>query len=355
MKDRLEKTFLELVEISEVYPKEKEIVKYLESFFSSLGLEYERDDFGNLIAKLQGGGDPIMINTHMDIPEPNPEVKIIKEGDIIRSDGNSILGADPKSGLATILEFLKNVKKGKNSYRPLEVVFTRGEEAGLRGAKSLDLSLLDSKVGLVLDEDGPVTQVVTQAPNYILMDAEFKGKQVHPREPEKGINALEVAGEAVSHVSYGYSNPDVIWNIGVLRAGTARNTVPGVAYLQAELRSYKEDLVLTESERIAGIFNDLADGYGAGCQTDIKFMYGGYKLERDHIFFQDLERAYKKMELKPNYFSTFGGSDANVFNENGIMSTPIGSGYHNAHQHSEYIDLSEMEELETFLHLFCAN
>ncbi|MGM0482563.1 MAG: hypothetical protein ACQEP6_01710 [Patescibacteria group bacterium] len=40
MKDKLEKTFLELVEISEVYPKEKEIVKYLESFLTGLSLGY---------------------------------------------------------------------------------------------------------------------------------------------------------------------------------------------------------------------------------------------------------------------------------------------------------------------------
>ncbi|MFP4617171.1 MAG: M20/M25/M40 family metallo-hydrolase [Candidatus Paceibacterota bacterium] len=355
MKDRLEKTFLELVEISEVYPKEKEIIKYLESFFTSFGLDHESDSFGNLIAKIQGRGDPVMVNTHMDIPEPNPGVKIVKEGDIIRSDGNSILGADPKSGLATILEFLKNVKKYRGCYRPLELVFTRGEEAGLKGAKSLDFSLLDSKVGLVLDEDGPVTQVVIQAPNYIRMDVEFKGRQVHPRDPREGINALEVAGQAISKVSYGYSNPDVTWNIGILRAGTARNTVPGAAYLQAELRSYGEELVRTEADRIAGIFNDHAGEYGAGCQTDINFMYAGYKLESNNIFFQDLERTYRKMDLKPNYFATFGGSDANVFNENGILSTPIGSGYHNAHQHSEYVDLSEMEELERFLHLFCSN
>lgn len=96
-------------------------------------------------------------------------------------------------------------------------------------------------------------------------------------------------------------------------------SVPGVAHLQAELRSYEKDRGLMESERIVNIFNELAGGFGAGCQNDIKFMYAGYKLEREHIFFQDLERVYKKMELKSKYFLTFGGSDANIFDENGIL------------------------------------
>jgi len=42
----------------------------------------------------------------------------------------------------------------------LEVLLTRGEEAGLFGARYAEYAKLRSKIGLVLDEDGPVTQVV---------------------------------------------------------------------------------------------------------------------------------------------------------------------------------------------------
>lgn len=353
MKERLAKTFLELVEISEVHPEEKRILEYVESFLSDLELDHQRDEFGNIIVKISGKGEPIMINTHLDIPEPNPGLKAIREGDIIRSDGNSILGADPKSGLAVILEFLRNLKDKGSGHRSLEVVFTRGEEAGLKGSINLDYSLLDSKIGLVLDEDGPVTQVVTQAPAFVMMDAEFQGKAVHPREPEKGINALQVASQAISKVPWGYSHSEVTWNIGLLKAGTARNTVPGTAYLQAELRSYKTELAQAEAERIGDIFVEVAKQFGAECHIDLELIFGGYRLERNHLLFQRLEKAYKEMGLKPNYFATFGGSDANVFNDNGIVSVPIGSGYHNAHQYSEYVSLSEMEDLERFLQFFC--
>ncbi len=353
MKERLAKTFLDLVKISEVYPEEEKIIEYIESFLDGLKLDHQKDNFGNIIVKVSGQSSPVMINTHMDIPEPNPELKVIREGDIIQSDGSSILGADPKSGLAVILEFLRGVSKRKERRRALEIVFTRGEEAGLKGALNLDYSLLDSKLGLVLDEDGPVTQVVIQAPAFVMMDVEFQGKTAHSRDPDKGINALQVASQAISQVPWGYSHSEVTWNIGFLRAGTARNSIPGIAYLQAELRSYKKDLAQSESERIADIFKEVAGYFGADCQVELDPVFGSYKLERDQPLFRELENTYNKMNLKPNYFATFGGSDANVFNDNGITSVPIGSGYHNAHQYSEYISLSEMVELKTFLDLFC--
>src|SRR6056297_399583 len=356
MKERLAQTFIGLINISEVHPHEKKIIEYIEGFLKDIEVERERDDYGNVIARIPGKGESVMVNTHMDVPEANPHVNPIREGDIVRSDGTSILGADPKSGLAVILEFLRNIAgTDQKAHKPVEVVFTRGEEAGLKGAINLDYSLLESQTGLVLDEDGPVTQVIIQAPAFVIMDAKCEGKAVHPREPEKGINALQVASEAISQIPWGYSHSEVSWNIGTLRAGTARNTVPGEVELQAELRSYKTELTRSEADRIEDIFGQTAERFGAECRVDKQLIFGGYKLEKTHSLFEKLEQTYKSMDLKPNYFATFGGSDANVFNDNGIVSVPIGSGYHNAHQYSEYIDLGEMEQLEKFLERFYSN
>ncbi len=354
MKERLAKVFLDLVRISDIYPKEEKTIKYIESFLSSLDLNFQKDNFGNIIVKIQGKGSPVIINTHMDIPEPNPSLKIIREDDIIRSDGTSILGADPNSGLAVILELLREIKEKNNKHRSLEIVFTRGEEDGFKGALSLDYSLLKSKVALVLDEDGPVTQVVIQAPADIKIDALFQGRAAHPRDPSKGINALQVAVKAISQIPWGYSCPEVTWNVGLLKAGTARNTIPGTAHLKTELRSHKEELVQLEAKRITNIFKEVSEEFGASCKVNLRSAHDSYKLDKNHLLFRDIEETYKKMNLTPNYFATFGKSDANIFNSNGIVSIPIGSGYHNAHQYSEYIDLLEMEELKNFLDLFCS-
>ena len=356
IKRKLRKTFLDLINISEVYPNEKEIIEYIEHRLEKFGIDNQRDSFGNLIAKISNEGNPVLLNTHMDVPEANPNVKYIEEGDIIKADGTNILGADPKSGLAVILELLEFQANNKNKKNySIEAVFTRGEEDGLWGAMNLDYSLLDSKKGIVLDEDGPVTQVVIQAPASVKFDAKFIGKPVHPREPENGINSLQVASEAISSVEWGYSHREVTWNIGQMSSGTARNTVPGETELLAELRSFDSDLVWKESKRIEGIFKKVANKHKAKCKIDKELSFGSYKINQQEKIIKKLKEVYSEMDLKPNFFATFGCSDANIINNKGIQVVAVGSGYYNAHQYSEYIDLGAMVDIYNFLQRFLKN
>lgn len=352
---RLRKTFLELIAINEIYPHENEVISYTQKRLDEAGVKYEMDNFRNMIARVEGMGEPIMVSTHFDIPEPAPKINIIERGDIIKADGTSILGADPKSGLAIIIELLIELqKRDPKTHAPVEAVITRGEETGLYGALNLDYSKVRAKMGVILDEDGPVTQVVTQAPAFVRIDAKFIGKIVHPREPEKGVNALQTAAEAMMKIPAGYSTEGVTWNIGKFSAGTARNSVPGSAELIAEMRSYSTELVVNEAKRVEKTWHEVAKKYGAKLEFNSKLEFEGYKLEKNHKLFELLAKTFTNMQLKPNYFKTFGGTDANIFNAHGIMSVPLGSGYYNAHEYTEYINLKEMEEILHFLEKFLA-
>lgn len=352
-KTNLRQTFIDLMKINEIYPNEKEVIDYTTRRLSDAGVRWQLDSFQNIIVKVPGTGEAIMLSTHLDIPEPAPQINFLEEGDTIKSDGKSILGADPKTGLAILIEFLIEMNtKDHSTHAPIEAILTRGEETGLHGAINCDYPLISAKMGMVLDEDGPVTQVVTRAPAFIKIDAEFVGKIVHPREPELGINALQMACEALMSLSWGYSTKGVTWNVGMFEAGTARNSVPGSAKLKAELRSFDTALVVSEGERIVKVFNDVAEKYKAKCIVDKQLEFEGYNLEKDHPLFSRLERTFSEMNLKPNYFETFGGSDANIFNAKGIRSVPIGSGYYNAHQYTEEAHIDDMLQICEFLEKF---
>jgi tripeptide aminopeptidase len=353
LKQRIKKTFIELIQINEIYPDEKEVIEYVTSRFNGGGVSWQLDSFRNIIIKIPGTGEPVLLSTHLDVPEPNPNVQYSDEGDILRADGTNILGADPKTGLAILIELaIDYVKKDHATHAPIELLLTRGEETGLHGARNADYSLLQAKIGLVLDEDGPVTQVVTQAPSFVKIDASFIGKIVHPREPEKGINALQVACESLMSLPWGYSTEGVTWNVGMFQAGTARNSVPGKAILKAELRSYDIELVKIEAARVEEIFRKVSEKYGATLEIENAFEFEGYKLETNHPLFVRLEKTFTAMNLTPNYFKTFGGTDANIFNTKGILSVPIGSGYYNAHEYTEIANVRDMEEIYYFLERF---
>lgn len=348
--NRIKKTFLELIAINETYPNEREIILYTEKRLVEAGVPWQEDGFRNIIAKISGAGEPILLSTHLDIPEPNPSVRYTVAESIIKSDGTNILGADPKTGLAILIELATDlVKQNPKTHAPVEFVFTRGEETGLFGARNLDYSLISAKIGLVLDEDGPVTQVVTQAPAFVRIDAACLGKIVHPREPEKGINALQIATEAMHALPWGYIEDGVTWNIGMFEAGTARNSVPGRASLKAELRSYDTTKVVAAGERVEKQFRKTVKKYNGSCEFARELEFEGYKLDHNHPLFTRLEKTFGGMKLTPNYFATFGGTDANIFNAHGIVSVPLGSGYYNAHQYVEYADLRDMTQIHEFL------
>ncbi len=353
IKENIRKTFLELISIDGIYPYEDKVIEYVEKRLTAAGVPWQEDSFRNIIVKIPGQGQPILLSTHLDIPEPTPLVKYLEKGDVIEADGTCILGADPKTGLAILIEFFcDQIKQDPKLRLPVEAVLTRGEETGLFGSRNCDFSLLSAKMGLVLDEDGPVTQVVTQAPAFVRVDAEFVGKIVHPREPENGVNALQAAFAAMTSLPWGYIAKGVTWNVGIFQSGTARNSVPGSAKLQAELRSYDTKSVVAQGQRVVDAFNKAAKDIGATCKIETELEFEGYKLDQATKLFEKLNKTFAAMSLKPNYFSTFGGSDANIFNSNGIVTVPIGSGYYNAHQYTEQANLKDMEEIYRFLEKF---
>src|SRR5208337_4206387 len=113
---------------------------------------------GNLIARLPGkvaSAPPLLLCAHMDTVVPGEGVKPIVEGDVIRSDGTTVLGGDDKSGCAIICEVLHQLRDNRIPHGPLDVVFTICEEVGLLGAKFLELDLIEAREGLVYDSDAP--------------------------------------------------------------------------------------------------------------------------------------------------------------------------------------------------------
>lgn len=349
IKNQLLDTFLELIKINEVFPKEDKIVSYVESHMQNLGIPCERDGFGNLICRREGTGEPLFMNTHLDIPESAPHIEYTIEGDILRSNGGSILGADPKSGLAVLLEVARLLCAQSQETRPVEFVFTLGEEAGLVGARNLDYSLIRSRMGLVIDEDGPAQNVVVRSPGTCELHVTVFGKTVHSRDWREGVNAIAHISTIIASLQQGEIRGGVTFNIGKLHGGTAVNSVAGSAHFEGEFRSFDMDLL---HKTVADVVAQIT-AYARAEKLDITitpdFQFASCSLDRSHPLFRRLERTYHNLGMIPNFYETFGGSDSNIFNAYGITTAAIGSGYYLAHQYTEYINLQDMADLVSVL------
>src|SRR5262249_20695748 len=123
----------------------------------------------------------------------------------------------------------------------LELVFTVAEEDGLRGAKELDLPGLKSRRGYALDHASPIGEIITAAPTYHRLKAEFDGLEAHAGiQPEAGHSAIAAASAAVAAMQLGRLDAETTANVGVIAGGTASNVVPGRCTIEAEARSLDE-------------------------------------------------------------------------------------------------------------------
>src|SRR5436309_2891793 len=139
-RDRVLHTFLDLVKIDSPSGEEEAVAQEVIRCLEALGATTERDGFSNLIARLPGEGEPIVVGTHLDTVGPGRGIKPLIEGDRVRTDGTTVLGGDAKAGIAAILEGLTVIVESRLPHAAVEMVFTRHEETGLDGSRNLDYS-----------------------------------------------------------------------------------------------------------------------------------------------------------------------------------------------------------------------
>jgi tripeptide aminopeptidase len=346
-RERIVQEFLELVAIDSPSGEEDAIAAELERRLAALGLEAAPDAHGNVIAHLEGAGEPILLSAHMDTVEPGRGIKPVFDGDdIIRSDGTTILGADNKAGCAVILEVIRSVLEDGAAHRPIEVAISRGEEVGLVGAANMDYNRLRSKVAVVIDSGGPPSSIQGASPFAYGYTIEVHGRAAHAGvEPEKGIPAITIAAEAVLGLPQGRLDHETTGNVGTIRGGLVRNAVPEYCRIDGEMRSMEfekvESLLAQTKDHLEGVRRRHP---AARIEAAFTESYPGYRLEPDDPAARLLFGVLREMGMTPDPHPVGGGTDGNVFRGHGIASVVIGRGGYNQHTKDEYLVIPEMLE-----------
>ncbi|MBM4431625.1 MAG: M20/M25/M40 family metallo-hydrolase [Chloroflexi bacterium] len=340
---RLLDTFLKLVQIDSPSREEAAIAQELEARLQALGLTVERDGLNNVIASLPGQGTPLLLAAHMDTVMPGRGIKPVVKDGVVYSDGTTILGSDDKSGIAVILEVLQTIQERQLPHPPLEVVITVQEEIGLIGAKSLDLSRLSAREGISLDCGGPVGTIVVSAPSQNSLNVVVHGKAAHAgANPELGIDAILVTAQALVNMPLGRVDDETTANFGLIKGGTARNIVPDRVELIGEARSHHPAKLQAQTERMVEAFQSAARNAGATVDVDLSRSYDGYRLTEGDGLVRRLMAACTAVGVQPMLKATGGGSDANIFNAQGMKVVNISPGMTGAHTMDEHIAVADM-------------
>jgi len=121
----IKETFLKLTNRTYPHGTEGKLFPYLYTEIEGLQV----DEFGNLFVKI--GDSDVMFTSHLDTAtSANTEVNHVFDGNIIKTDGKSILGADDKAGVTVMMYMIKNQIPGL-------YYFFLGEEVGCIGSKKV--------------------------------------------------------------------------------------------------------------------------------------------------------------------------------------------------------------------------
>jgi tripeptide aminopeptidase len=355
---RLTETFLELLEIDS--PSGREAAAAADSCrrLTALGAEVSFDsassvvegDCSNLIARFSTPhtvleAPPVLLSAHLDTVSAGTGIQAVQEGDIVRSDGTTILGGDDKAGIAIILEVLTAAVQQELALPPLEIILTVSEERGILGALALDPSSIKSRRGIVFDASGPAGNIVIRAPYQNSISCLFTGRAAHAGiEPENGNSAILLAAKALGRMRLGRIDSETTANMGTVSGGTADNIVPGECLLTGEARSMNENQLEKITAEIKEACVGAARARRGTAQVTVKRKYDGYAIPPTSRTLRLLEEAFRQTGLQPRHIELGGGSDANAFCAMGIDCLNIAFGGWNFHSTREYVSLSEMEK-----------
>lgn len=349
-RNRLVNTFVDLARISSPSGHEGELRLILREELVRLGVNVRVDKAGNLIGKKAGKGNvPILLSAHMDTVQPCDRVKPVVRGNMIMSDGRTILGADNKAGIAYILEVLRMVYTHSIEHKPLEIIFSTNEEQFSQGAQSVDMSKIKAPFGLVIDGAG-LGEVDFTAPYIATIDVNIAGKSAHSGvEPEKGISAIQIAAHAINAVKLGRLQKDTTANIGMMTGGTNRNAIPDNVELIGEVRSLSRRKLEEQLERIHKALEDAAEKFGGLLSIDSKVVVPGYQIPKTDPHIQQVMATMRRVGITPTLRQAGGASDANIFISRGVKAIDIGTGVQKPHTVEERIYIPDMIKVTEFV------
>jgi tripeptide aminopeptidase len=348
--------FVELARVPSPPGQERAVADRVLEYLRGLALEVDEDDagamiestIGNLFCRIEptAAGTPLFFCAHLDTVPPEGPIEPVVDGGVVRNGAGTILGADNKSAVASMLEATRRIVAENRPHGGIELLFTPKEEVGLRGADAFDHERLHAKFGYVYDHAGPVGEVILGAPHYFKLDVLFHGRAAHSgMYPEEGRSAIAAAARAIADLRLGRLDEETTANVGEIQGGTARNIVPERCSFIAEARCHDEAKLGELMQEMLETITFAAQLGDCDVETEVTPAARGYRFKRDDPPVRLAAAALERSGFSPTYGLSGGGADANVFNERGLQCLNLANGMTDIHTPAERIAVADLEAM----------
>jgi tripeptide aminopeptidase len=313
---------------------------------------------GNLIFKLPGTlpGPRRMLVAHMDtVPLCEGSRPVRRGGRLVSGKQGVALGADDRTGCATILTAALEIQKRRLPHPPLTFMWTVQEEVGLCGARFCSLAKLGGPK-LVFNWDGGTPDLVTVgATGAYNMSIAIHGVASHAGgRPREGVSAAAIFALAVADLKkngwHGLIRKGGLRgtsNIGVVRGGQATNVVMDRLEIEAEARAHDRQL----RRRIVAAYRKAFERAARSVKSTLgrrgrigfeaTFKYESFELPRKAPAVLEAERVVRSVGLRPKRQVSNGGLDANWLTARGLPAVTMGLGNRHAHKVTECMVVRE--------------
>ena len=266
---------------------------------------------------------------------------------LIITDGNTLLGADDKAGIAEIITACEILKDNPNlSHRSIAVCFTPDEEIG-RGADLFDFKQFKACEAYTVD-GGELGEIEYENFNAAAATVKIKGINIHPGAAKgKMKNAALMAAHFIREMpeketpahTEGYEG---FYHISDITACESEATISMI------IRDHDREKFEARKAFVQKLTAYMNTIYGEGTFTaEISDSYYNMKekiLPNMHLI-NNAESAMRACGVTPKIVPIRGGTDGARLSYEGLPCPNLSTGGENAHSIHEFIPVSALEKM----------
>lgn len=292
-------------------------------------------------------GQDLVINEELNMvltTKDFPDLKKYIGQDLITTDGNTLLGADDKAGLAEIMTAMDyliqhpEIKHGK-----IRICFTPDEEVGA-GTKHFDVKQFGADFAYTLD-GSEIGELEYENFNAAGAKITVKGRSVHPGgAKDTMINSILVAKQVIDMLPPVQRPEHTTEYEGFFHLTSFVGDVT-TTRLEYIIRDHDLDKFEAKKKLMTEICSLINLQYGQGTVTlEMADQYYNMKKQVEPVkYIVDLaEQAMKEVGVTPIIRPIRGGTDGAQLSWKGLPCPNIFAGGHNFHGPYEFIPAQSM-------------
>jgi len=294
-------------------------------------------------------GKDILLNKEKNMllsPKEFPELLNYVGQTLITTDGNTLLGADDKAGVAEIMAALEVLKEHPEiQHGTIKIAFTPDEETGM-GIPEFDVKAFGAEFAYTLDGGG-VGEMEYENFNANRSILTFHGKSVHPGDA-KGvmINSMHLAQEFISLLPAAERPEHTADREGFYHLYKINGTVPETQIIYL-LRDHDRNKYEARKKMMQQCMDFINHKYGAGTVTAVledRYFNMRDVIEKHFHIVETAQKAMLALGIEPIIKPIRGGTDGARLSYMGLPTPNLFAGGHNFHGPYEYIPVPSMEK-----------